>query len=109
MRSYLNVLHDSQVQIGDTTFNRLVQKLIHGNQGQLLHDIVTCDMHRNVFEDGDLQSSLLNQYKSADNQAGIERTMAILLTDTPKADEPRRRLNILLKSSLARKDKIDVE
>ena len=109
LRAFFDQLDRASIKITDSVFTRLVRKLVHTDWGRLLYEIASCDMHCDVFEDSELQESLLNHHVAVGDQAAAERTMTILLTDSPKAQEESRRLNIQLKSALARNDKAATE
>ena len=97
----LQQLSTAGISIGRSVFARVVKELAMNHETNILHDVVTCDMHFEAFEDRALQESLLHHFYKTGDERGIQRTLAILSVDT--RDDPsrqRRFWNYLLRSAI---------
>ncbi|KAL8800797.1 MAG: hypothetical protein Q9182_004905 [Xanthomendoza sp. 2 TL-2023] len=97
-------LDKASVAIGDSTFSVLVRQLAIGGQSHLLTNLVSCDLHTDTFEDYNLQESLLTYYQENRDTVAFNRTMAILTAKVLERSIPGRRLNLILRSHLTRRD-----
>ena len=93
-------LKDAGITLGDSTFSTLVVSLASNNEGELLQEVVNCDMHPDAFEDKDLQLSLLDSYHRNGDRLRVDRSLAIITVKM----SPEIHWNVLLRSSLKRQD-----
>jgi hypothetical protein len=66
------------ISTGESVFSRLVKKLSINNKAMLLTDVLLCDQHPDVFEDRDMQISLLAKYLDRMDWRQFRRTVAVL-------------------------------
>ena len=104
VHNYLKQLHEAGISVGSSMFSKVVSSLTTMRQAQILYDVVTCDQHSEVFEDRNVQESLLAGYQDAGDQRQINRTLAILTCTFPKEVRKQQQLNVLFRSCLTRKD-----
>ena len=100
----LQLLCDADISIGTSKFSRLIKKAAHTNKTQLLHDIISCDQHPEVYEDWNLQESLLADYHKTGDQRQISRTLAILTLDKHESSLDVVHWNLLLRSYITLND-----
>lgn len=96
----IDQLKGAGINLGDSTFSTLVVSLASKNEGQLLQEVINCDMHPDAFEDKKLQRTLLDSYHQSGDILRVDRSLAILTVKLP----PRIHWNVLLRSSLKRQD-----
>ncbi|KAL8808268.1 MAG: hypothetical protein Q9200_004335 [Gallowayella weberi] len=100
----LDQLDKASVGIGDSTFSVLVRRLAIEGKSHLLANLVSCDLHIDTFEDYNLQESLLTYYHENGDTVAFNRTMAILTAKVLERSIPGRRLNLILRLDLTRRD-----
>ncbi|KAI9767883.1 MAG: hypothetical protein M1840_005376 [Geoglossum simile] len=86
------------ISTGESVFSRLVKKLSINNKATLLTDILHCDQHPDVFEDREVQISLLGKYLDCMDWRQFRRTIAILteLSHDPEMENWNVVLQVLL-------------
>ena len=94
----LQHLYEADISIGTSKFSRLIKKATHENNTQLLYDVILCDQHPEVYEDRNLQESLLAAYHRTGDQRQISRTLAILTLDEHENSLDVVHWNLLLRS-----------
>ena len=94
----LQQLYEADISIGTSKFSRLIRKAAHENNTQLLYDVIVCDQHPEVYEDRNLQESLLAVYHKTGDQRQISRTLAILTLDEHESTLDVVHWNLLLRS-----------
>ncbi|KAL8701317.1 MAG: hypothetical protein Q9224_000558 [Gallowayella concinna] len=100
----LDQLDKASVAIGNSTFSISVRQLAIGGESHLLANLVSCDLHTDTFEDYNLQESLLTFYQENSDMVAFNRTMAVLTAKVRERFIPGRRLNLILRSYLTRRD-----
>ena len=101
---YLELLSASGISIGASTFCCLVSKVARKGDSRLLNEIAICDQHPDVFDDGELQESLLVHYQRMGDVRQAERTLAICTFHEWEKSIPIARGNVLLRAALTRGD-----
>jgi len=96
----LEHLHEAGISVSNSKFSRLVEKVAHEYDAELLFDIVTSDQHPEIYEDWRLQESLLASYHNVGDRRQINRTLAILTLDATKESLDTVRWNLLLRCYL---------
>ena len=104
-RGYLKKLDEASISLDGSMFCTAVKNLILQGNSQILHDVVTSDLHSDAFEDFNLQEELLAQYVATNDHRQLNRTLAILTTNT-SSDRTRdiQVRNLLLRAAIQRKD-----
>ena len=105
-KGHLTGLKEAGISIGSSAFCRLVESLIQEDQSKTLHDVVTCDLHSEIFEDRNLQEGLLAQYIASNDTAQANRTLAVLSIGTAKGTRPTLIRNLLLRTIIRRRDEV---
>ena len=103
-RQYFDKLKSAKISLPDSRFRQLVERLVYQGHGQLLHDLITSDLHSDAFEDNELQERLLAEYMRIHDQHAMNRTLEVLLFDVPKEDRSMELTNIYLRVALIRGD-----
>lgn len=99
-RQRIDQLKAAGISIGESTFSTLVASLASKDEGELLREVINCDMHPDTFENQELQRSLLKTYQQKGDRLREDRSIAILTVKMP----PKIQWNVLLSSSLKRQD-----
>ena len=103
-RDHLAELQKAGIVFRKTIFCNLIRTFIAEDNGQLLHDLVTCDLHSDTFEDPDLQERLLAQYIASNDQSQIVRTLAVLSVTVDARTRETKVRNLLLRAAVTRRD-----
>ena len=74
----LELVKELDVDCGSSMYARVVTSLATQGKATLLSDVLTSDQHPDVFEDLDLQETLLAQYYRDSDWRQVDRTLAIL-------------------------------
>ena len=101
---YLDLLSAAEISIGTSTFCRMIVKVAQEGNSRLLYDIATCDQHPDVFDDCQLQESLLTQYQRNGDTRQANRTLAVLTFHEWGNPVPTMRMNVLLRAAFTRED-----
>ena len=101
---YLELLSAAGISIGTSTFCQLILKVAQSGDSRLLYDIAVCDQHPDVFDDWQLQESLLAQYQRMGDVRQANRTLAIRTFHEWGKKAPISRMNVLLRSATIRED-----
>lgn len=104
----IDQLKNTGVSLDNSIFSTLIRSLASKGDGELLKDVVDCDMHPEAFEDQPLQESLLASYQRSGDHQQANRTLAILTIKVLPDDFPGVYWNLLLSSALKRKNLTDV-
>ncbi len=98
----LDDLKKAGIAVGDSTFCMLVSNLAMQGDERLLEEVVKCDMHPDVFEDRDLQESLLAMYFANGDHLKADRTLAILTAKCKPGNLENTRWNLILRAAVKR-------
>ncbi|KAI4242641.1 MAG: hypothetical protein LQ352_007194 [Teloschistes flavicans] len=112
LRHRLDQLKEAGITISQSTFCVVIHQLIEERKDHLLRSVVTCDLHSDTFEDEELQESLLPFYQKQGDTLAFNRTLAILTARLPDQDSKileTKRWNLILRSSLTRRELPDVK
>lgn len=101
-------LKDAGISLDNSTFCHLVRTLAVENKRGILKSIVDSDLHPDTFADYDLQERLLAQYYEGNDQAKIERTLAVFTTGLPVKSLQMVRTNLILRCqvTLGRRERV---
>ncbi|MCJ1405534.1 hypothetical protein MMC11_008762 [Xylographa trunciseda] len=100
MAIHLDQLHEAKIQLGSSTFSRLVERLVREKYDQLLYDVVISDQHPDVLEDNKLQESLLATHLRTGDKRQINRAIAVLTLDVKDEAIDTAYWNILFRCNL---------
>lgn len=104
----IDQLRNCGIELGSSIYSTLISSLASKGKCELLKDVIECDIHPEDFADRKLQESLLALYHQRGDHRQAERTLAILTVKVPLRDIDGVRWNLLLRSALKRKDRVNI-
>lgn len=104
----IDQLRNCGIALGSSTYSTLISSLASRGESELLKDVIDCDMHPDAFADRKLQESLLASYHQNGDHRQAKRTLAVLTVKVPAKDIDGVRWNLLLRSALKRKNRINL-
>ena len=104
LRSRFARLREMGVDLGSSSYMRIVKKLCDSGESELLAQFVQTDMHHEEFEDNSLQRSLLNEYLKKRDIMQLSRSLAILKVGDISIRAQSSAVNLMLRSAMDARD-----
>ena len=104
IRARIDQMKEVGISLADSTFCKLVERLVEKENTRVLENVIECDLHPDTFDDQNLQESLLGTYHATGQQLQFDRTLAILLAKCPDKYHTTYYWNLHLRLYLKHKD-----
>lgn len=103
-KEYLLLLEKAAISIGNSTFCRLVRKLIADENAEMLYDVAVCDQHPDELDNWKLQEKFLAQFQASGDVRNFDRTLTVLLFEQSDTAYDTKYMNYLTRVALSKGD-----